>query len=1203
MSYDKSKLTPDSSFRKLSKNDFAQTTDQWRERTLQRLGEVSGEWTAWVERDNIPTLPDKRPRPPVEPKTEDLMQHLKGRILQRRFSDLLKTTSTEGPIPTLTDVPAPTNYDAWEENEDLKSLYQRDLRDYERKEKLVFETFPRENKSVFPALISCISDASVQDLKHSPEGALFFDDHDAYNFFKLAIQEHDYLPPSMSSAAISRAKDEFEKMQQKPEDTLTEHINESRRRYENVLKIRGVDSANPYADFDLRDLLLRSLYKPVWASWISSRKANANLPTTFENLILALKQAESDMILEGPSIFDSFMPSAHATRRTSSSESSKRSSPEATKIHDSPTTNVPNCQCCGAKFYPKRPMHIRCDKCQRDFTAKQKEEKKKKIKSHSKGKTPKSKPFASKAHSTFFDNDSDDSEDSSDDETGPHASVNYSSFFCSYATSVSTLDEPHVYFDNCSNLNIIRDSELALNIQLEPVATKITGSIPGKFTVNHSADIGDLGRGCFNSSFSRNLISETSAIKAGYRITRDSDSGSSYTLSKDGRSPLTFTANAEGTFSIPMSRFLDHFRLLYGAANSTDVDRSTIIFTKRQRKRAALYHNDHQHSLAHCHHDRIIAALRGGLITNAPYTEADVCNAQVIYGPCPFCTRTKGTKHSHSGHYPHLPNTPGEYLAGDLFMIMGILFSIITCRLVKLRCITRLRNKGASEITRAIREAVNFWQGFGSKPRVLSWDQEPALVHSASEIWAQHGLRLDFTSPDSHERVAERDVRTIKEHVYASILGLNHAVDEEMVEGIVRDTVVLLNFLPNSETPGATPRTILDGERLNYARWSRVYAGQVAEFEIPYADHNKRGTRRELGYVIGHQGDNPIVRLLPHGKRLVIRSGHIKPVMKSAAIIRLIKDGISGAKRQRYNDLIAEINDFYGTSPDLPTTHEQPVDSPPLPDALPEFTFLVQPPPESLPAPSSPPTEVSDSTPTAPPISSPTTSDIATVEGRDQSPPEQRTPDTQAPPTRPPSRISRAPRTSTPPPAPASPRTLRPGARKPPGFYRKLASGESVSDYTACHLRATECERLYGATMTRAAAVTEVSNMIAARKAALPVDYRKLSKRAIREALPSFMFYKAKDETPEPLPHLLNKDDTPVSEGWTTVLSKKFKKKPNLKSAYAVDGSEVATANNDANPSKSASHQLLVAPRTTFFWPLPQRKAAVSRSATSRRPT
>ena len=213
--------------------------------------------------------------------------------------------------------------------------------------------------------------------------------------------------------------------------------------------------------------------------------------------------------------------------------------------------------------------------------------------------------------------------------------------------------------------------------------------------------------------------------------------------------------------------------------------------------------------------------------------------------------------------------------------------------------------------------------------------------------------------------MAERDVRTVKEHVYASILGLNHAVDQEMVEGIVRDTVVLLNFLPNSETPGATARTILDGERLNYARWSRVYAGQVAEFEIPYAQNNKRGTRRELGYVIGHQGDNPIVRLLPQGKRLVIRSGHVKPVAKSAAIISLIEQGITGAKRQRYNDLLAEINEFYGVSTDLPPPSEStpielsPQTSTPTLDDSVEFTFLAQPPPNDTSTSSSPPSTLS----------------------------------------------------------------------------------------------------------------------------------------------------------------------------------------------------------------------------------------------------
>ena len=297
-----------------------------------------------------------------------------------------------------------------------------------------------------------------------------------------------------------------------------------------------------------------------------------------------------------------------------------------------------------------------------------------------------------------------------------------------------------------------------------------------------------------------------------------------------------------------------------------------MVFTKRQRERAAKYHFDHSHSLNHVHPERMITALRKGLLLNMPYTEADVRNAMIIYGPCPLCAKCKGTKHRQIGHYPVMPTYPGERLAGDLFSIMGVLFSVISCRLIKLRCVTRLRNKGAMEITKAVRECVNVWKGFGSKPKVLSWDQEPALVHSAAEIWSQHGLKLELTSPDGHERVAERDVRTIKEHVYSSILGLNHAVDEEMIEGLVRDTVTLLNFLPNSETTDGTARTYLDGERLDYERWCREHAGQVAEFELPYAKNQGSGFRKEIGYVLCHQGDNPVVRLLPEGKRIVIRS-------------------------------------------------------------------------------------------------------------------------------------------------------------------------------------------------------------------------------------------------------------------------------------------------------------------------------------------
>ena len=769
--------------------------------------------------------------------------------------------------------------------EDAMANYQDELKRYEYKDKLWRETFPEENKKVFPLLIQCISTASVQDLKRSPEGTTFFNEHDAYNFFKLAIKEHAHLPSTISAAAVTRAKEQLESLRQKSEDTITEHVNEFRRRLEVLQQAKGSEAYAGYADYELRDLLLRSLYAPLWTPWIDNREDTDTMPSTFEDLVLALKKAETKRILRAPSPIDAHMPSAHVTR------SNKKGSSSPTL----PSTTPTRCQVCGKAFCPRRPSHLRCDKCQADHVAT----------TSKSGKSPSptgkkvKRPTPKKVHSTVADEQSDHSSPSDDEDADelPMATAHFTSFSCICSSRGSSLPDDVIYLDNCSNLNIIRDSCIALNLRKDPLATRITGSIPGTLSSQTSADIGDLGRGCYDPKFSRNLLSEDSVLRAGYRITRDSGADSNYYLTKPGRPPLIFSANPEGTFSLPILAFLRHFKDLYAVAHATDVDRTSLVFTKRQRERAAAYHFDHSHSLCHVHPDKVILALRKGLLQNVPYTEADVRNALVIHGPCPSCSRSKGTRHRQIGHYPSTPNAPGEHLAGDLFTIMGILFSLISCRLIKLRCVTRLRNKGVMELTRAIRECVNVWKGYGASPKLLSWDQEPALVHCASELWAQHSLRVQFTSPDAHERLAEREVRTIKEHVYASILDLHHAVDEEMVEGIVRDTVTLLNFFPNSETVDGTPRTYLDGERLDHSRWSRVYAGQVAHFEIPYAHSHTPGSRKELGYVICHQGDNPVVRLLPAGRRLVIRSGHITVVEKTPAIIRLIEDGISGAKR------------------------------------------------------------------------------------------------------------------------------------------------------------------------------------------------------------------------------------------------------------------------------------------------------------------
>ena len=72
--------------------------------------------------------------------------------------------------------------------------------------------------------------------------------------------------------------------------------------------------------------------------------------------------------------------------------------------------------------------------------------------------------------------------------------------------------------------------------------------------------------------------------------------------------------------------------------------------------------------------------------------------------------------------------------------------------------------------------------------------------------------------------------------------------------------------------------------------------------------------------------------------------------------------------------------------------------------------------------------------------------------------------------------------------------------------------------------------------------------MIRVRGAALPQDYRLLSPQAVRAALPSFLFYKAKDALPEPAtPPPLIPDPSPSASdshsSWTLVRSSRGRRR------------------------------------------------------------
>ena len=72
--------------------------------------------------------------------------------------------------------------------------------------------------------------------------------------------------------------------------------------------------------------------------------------------------------------------------------------------------------------------------------------------------------------------------------------------------------------------------------------------------------------------------------------------------------------------------------------------------------------------------------------------------------------------------------------------------------------------------------------------------------------------------------------------MYAFIKSLPHAVDTQMIEYIVRDTVAMRNLFPTSATPTQSPKSMLDGETLDYGRYCKYHCGMVGNVAIPYTD-------------------------------------------------------------------------------------------------------------------------------------------------------------------------------------------------------------------------------------------------------------------------------------------------------------------------------------------------------------------------------
>ena len=136
----------------------------------------------------------------------------------------------------------------------------------------------------------------------------------------------------------------------------------------------------------------------------------------------------------------------------------------------------------------------------------------------------------------------------------------------------------------------------------------------------------------------------------------------------------------------------------------------------------------------------------------------------------------------------------------------------------------------ASTSVEAVLRVQASYKAYGHTLSSVRSDREGAFIAMAPHL-GDAGIVVDRTSSGRHSKVAERYIRTIKDHVRAVRASLPYRLPLHLVQYLVMDIVSAMNNCVNSKTGGRTPRDLLSGQKLDLDYHYKLAFGDIAIFQ------------------------------------------------------------------------------------------------------------------------------------------------------------------------------------------------------------------------------------------------------------------------------------------------------------------------------------------------------------------------------------
>jgi len=319
-------------------------------------------------------------------------------------------------------------------------------------------------------------------------------------------------------------------------------------------------------------------------------------------------------------------------------------------------------------------------------------------------------------------------------------------------------------------------------------------------------------------------------------------------------------------------------------------------FISQERRANAVAVRKLHEMLGHPSDSVLGPALDNGVYRNLSLTSQALTDAQKILGRCTGCDLGKLVRPTEKSSV----SPPIVKIASLLHMDIYFCTGEADRKEPYLICVTEsggmvysihLESKSAQKLLDGIMSIVYDLHSHGHKVDVIRTDREIVFV-SLSHVLSAVGIHMEFTSPDQHEKQAERAIRVIKERIRCILHSLVYTLPRSLYKYLNEFAVNCINLVPNSQSGIRTPYEIITKKVIDAPLSLKARFGEFVLCRVPSPSTDKAFDRRgEFGIVVGRDlsSKGSIKVFLLHSSEIVTRYA-FTVVPPTQDLIRLVND-------------------------------------------------------------------------------------------------------------------------------------------------------------------------------------------------------------------------------------------------------------------------------------------------------------------------